>query len=145
MTENGLDAVTAVGPPTVEVIIQAEIAKARANYSPISRRMIALALHDQKQIPYREAFDMVDVYCDEHESAVPGYISSEFGIFYLKVIAVLNVFVGLVLAYFGVRAFQNPRGTMPSWAWFTITTLFIGFATLCWVKSIERELGGRSS
>lgn len=130
------------GPVTVEEIIVAELERARKAYEPISRRMMAIAVAEHKKITYREAFDLVDAYCDEKEPAVPGYVSSEFGIFYLKVIAVLNVLVGMFLAYFGVKAFQNPRAPgMPYWAWFVLTTLFVGFAALSWVKSVERELG----
>lgn len=127
----------------VEEIIQGEVTKAREAYKPISRRMIALALAEKRKIQMKEAMDLVDEYCDEHEPAIPGYISSEFGIYYLKVVAIANVGIGIFLCYLGVQAFKNPRAPgLPSYAWFVLGTLFVGFAALCWVKSVERALGG---
>jgi hypothetical protein len=128
---------------SAETIISDSIAEAREKYTPISRRMIAHKLVSAKNLPYKEAIEIVDAYCDEHESAIPGYISSEFGIYWLKVIAVANVAIGIFFAYWGVRAFQSPRTfAMPYWAWFVITTLFVGFAVLSWVQSVEREIKG---
>jgi len=121
---------------SVEEILQADIRLARNELRPISRRQLALQLVHRKAIPFKEAMDLVDAYCDEKESAVPTYVSSEFGLFWLKVVAVAWVAIGIGVVYYGVRLQQTGK---LAWPWYVGATLTCGFAALCWVKSIEGE------
>jgi len=130
-----------VAAETNEEMIAAAIEKAREDLKPISRRMLGLMLNQKRNLPYKEAIEIVDAYCDEKAPYIPGYVSSEFGIYWLKVIAVFNVLIGVTVAYFGVRAYQDPKQI--AWPWFCVATIFIGLAALSWVKSVEREFGKR--
>ena len=116
-----------------ELLAQA-IEKARTDLRPISRRMLALMLVQQKGLNFRDASDLVDLYCDEKAPAVPGYVSSEFGLYWLKVLAVAFAGVGLFCAYNGVRFFQTGK---PAWGWFCAVTVLCGAAVFLWVRSVE--------
>ncbi|RYG34965.1 hypothetical protein EON81_14085 [bacterium] len=130
-----------VSPESVAVgasdLISREIAAARADLRPVSRRSLALVLVAQKHLPFREAMDVVDGWCDEHAPAIPGYVGSEFGIYWLKFLAVAFVIVGLGVAWQGVRMVQTGKA---GWPWWAGATVFVGIAAFVWVQSIEREL-----
>lgn len=125
---------------TTEQMIDSAIKKAREELTPISRRMLALMISQKKSLPFKEAMDIVDEYCDEHAPAVPGYVSSEFIIYWLKAVAVFFVLIGLGIVFWGVSVFRV-RGV--AWPHFAGGTIVIGLGALAWVKSLEREFSRR--
>ena len=116
-------------------ILQQEIENAQQAFQPTSRRALALKLVQRTGVTFKDALDLVDEYCDDKAPAVPAYLASEFVIYWLKAVAVLNVAIGIFLAWTGVRWFQAHA---ISWPWFCAATIFCGLAALSWVKSIER-------
>jgi hypothetical protein len=126
--------------PTVIVtepdqILQQEIDLAQQSFQPTSRRSLALKLVARTGVTFKDALDLVDEYCDEKAPAVPAYLASEFGVYWLKAVAVANVAIGIFLAWTGVKWFQAHA---IAWPWFCGATVFCGLAALSWVKSIER-------
>ncbi|CAN5377914.1 hypothetical protein BH11ARM2_BH11ARM2_02970 [soil metagenome] len=122
--------------PDAGELIGREIQKAREELRPVSRRSLALILVAERHTPFREALDLVDTWCEEHASAVPCYVGSEFGIYWLKFLAVAFGVAGLVVAWQGVRMVRLER---PGWPWWAGATLVIGLAAFVWVVSLERE------
>lgn len=116
--------------------VRDRIRDAREKYVPISRRMIALDLGRSKNVPFKLALDIVDGYCDEHEPGVPGYVSGEFRIYWLKAVAVAIDAVGLGVLWYGTRLYQT-RG--PAWIAFALGTVIVGLGVLAWVKSLQSE------
>ena len=121
-----------------EEILQKEINTAREQLRPVSRKELAEKLGTQFGMPYKDAIAVVDAFCEEHEPAIPEYLAKEFGVFWLKVVAVANVLVSLGIFYHAVQLHQAKQ--FP-WPWWCGGVLFIGFAVLCWVQSIEKEVG----
>lgn len=125
---------------TNEEFIHERIDQARKKYEPISRRMIALQLGKARGVAFKEALDIVDAYCDEKEPAVPGYVSGEFRIYWLKAVAVAVAALGVAVLWYGTNLF-NAKG--PAWIPFCIGTVIVGLGALAWVKSLQSE-GGNS-
>lgn len=123
---------------TTEQFIQERIDAARKQYEPISRRMIALQLGKARGVAFKEALDLVDAYCDEKDPAVPGYVSGEFRIYWLKAVAVFVVALGVGVLWYGTNMF-NAKG--PAWIPFCIGTVVVGLGALAWVKSLQSEAG----
>lgn len=119
--------------------VRDRIRDAREKYEPISRRMIALDLGRSKNVPFKLALDIVDGYCDDHEPGVPGYVSGEFRIYWLKAVAVAIDVVGLGVLWYGTKLYQS-RG--PAWIAFALGTVIVGFGVLAWVKSLQSESPG---
>lgn len=106
----------------------------------MSRRSLAMILVAQRHIPFREALDIVDNWCDEHASAVPCYVGSEFGVYWLKFLALAFGFAGIGVAWQGVRMVNAGK---VGWPWWVGATLVIGLAAFVWAQSLEREGRGR--
>jgi hypothetical protein len=127
-------------------LIASEIRRAREETRPTSRQQLADIVHNRTGMPVAEAFSFVDIYCEEHEPGVPGYLQEEFAVPYLKVLAVVNAMIAVGLCYYGVTLYRTPK---PYWIPICIGVLFLGLSALSWVKSIERELsrqkGGRKA
>ncbi len=122
-------------------LIQKEIAKAEFDCRPISRQMLAERVHTETGLPSADALSIVEQYCEEQAPAVPGYLQEEFAIPYLKVIAVLNVVVGVVVFWLGVNASRTGK---PIWPYLCIGTIFCGLAAFAWVMSMERYAARRA-
>ena len=118
-------------------VIERELVSAETDRRPISRQMLAESVHSETGMPASDAFALVEQYCEEKAPAVPGYLQEEFAIPYLKVIAVLNVIVGIVVFWLGVNAYRSPAKT-PMWPYLCIGTIFCGLGAFAWVTSLER-------
>lgn len=117
-------------------LIASEIRKAREDFRPTSRQQLADVVHARTGMPLADAFSLVDLYCDEHEPGVPGYLQEEFAVPYLKVLAVVNALIAVGLCYYGVTLYHTNK---PYWIALCIGVLFFGLGALSWVKSLERE------
>lgn len=118
-------------------LVKGEIRLAREETRPTSRQQLADIVHRRTGMPFQEAFSFVERYCEEHEPGVPGYLQEEFAVPYLKVIAIINVAVGVGLIWNGVNVLKKQH---PAWGWFCAGVLFCGLGVLSWVQSLEREI-----
>ncbi len=116
-------------------LIQQEVNDAESERRAISRQMLADMIHARVGIPHADAAVLVDQFCDERAPAVPHYLQEEFAIPYLKVVAVVNVLLGIGAFYWGIAVFQKTRDT--PWPWLCFGTIFVGLGALAWVKSLE--------
>jgi hypothetical protein len=116
-------------------LVQREIARAEDDRKPISRQMLADIVQEQLGLPHADAFSIVDRYCEDNAPAVPGYLQEEFAIPYLKVIAIINVIVGLGIFWMGVLKWKQSN---PIWPYLTVGTIFCGLGVFAWVQSLER-------
>jgi hypothetical protein len=118
-------------------LISSEILLAREQTRPTSRQELATIVHKRTGMSHADAFEFVDRYCDDNEPGVPGYLQEEFAIPYLKVLAIFNAAVALVICYYGVMAYRAGRPGW--WVWVCIGVCVFGLGALSWVKSLERE------
>jgi len=130
-------AVTDITRPELEQLLANEIASARSEARPISRLTLTRLLQTKYSLHLHEAEVMVDRYCDEKAPGVPTYLSSEFGTPYLKVLAIINIAVGLGLSI--MAAVSQHKGGFAFVPWLLGALLFIGSAALFWVKSVTPE------
>lgn len=119
----------------LERFLALEIDKARAKARPISRVTLSRRLHDEHGLPIKEAEEFVEAFCDEHEPAVPEYLSSEFGTPYLKVIAVINVLIAISFLVMAVRFSGRGQGL---WMGLGLGGLFLVGAGFAWVNSLRK-------
>lgn len=110
--------------PTKEETVRAEIARGESERVPVSRGMLVGLLERRFALSHTEAWRWVDEWCDEHAPATPGYLSNEFGTYWLKIVALANGVIGLAVIGWGVREWGVPRHT--AWPWFAMGVLFLG-------------------
>lgn len=111
-----------------------EIANARHEARPVSRLSLTRLLQSELGVNPHDAERFVDRYCDEKEPAIPTYLSTEFGVPYLKVVAVLNVL--LAIGFFVVTLkFQRPG--LSVWPGIILGTLFLIGAAVMWLQSLR--------
>ncbi|CAN5447485.1 hypothetical protein BH11ARM1_BH11ARM1_05340 [soil metagenome] len=122
-------------PTDVATLIQTEVMAAENDRRAISRQMLADMVKEKTGMPSGEVALLVDVYCDENAPMVPQYLAEEFAIPYLKVIAVVNVIVGIGAIYYAISLIQKGQ---PGYVWLCVGTIFAGLGVMAWVKSLER-------
>jgi hypothetical protein len=130
-------AVADISRQELEQTLTVEIAKARSEARPISRMTLSRVLQSKYSINPQNAEKFVDTFCDDKAPGVPTYLSSEFGIPYLKVLAIVNVTIALGLAI--TTAVTMSRGGYGFLVWLILAILFLGSAALCWLQSIRPE------
>ena len=123
-------------------IIEEEYRSAKNAYQPTSRRQLAVHLAAKTGMPYKEAFIIVDRFCDEQSLAVPAYLGNEFGIFWLKVVAAFNILIAIGFVYY---AREKHLANQRPWEIWLIATLFGGLAAWAWVKSLEGEAAAKKT
>lgn len=119
-------------------LVNLEIETARKELRPTSRRALALMVRRETGLQFRDAFDLVDSYCNEKHPAIPAYLSSEFVVYWLKAVAVANILIGIAAAWYGGRLHSQDKLAWPA---FCLATVFCGLGAMSWVKSIEKESG----
>ena len=121
----------------LEQTLADEIARARAEVRPISRLTLSRLIQSKHSVNPHDAERFVDTYCDEKAPGVPTYLSSEFGVPYLKVLAIANVIVCVALAI--VTLVTMTRGGTGFLIWLMLTLAFLAGAAICWINSVRPE------
>jgi hypothetical protein len=115
-------------PPTPpegenERVIFDRLMAARAENRPVSRHMLSQMLHESKGLPPKEAFALVDTYCETEAPSTPEYLSTEFMVPYLKWSAAVSAV--LAVAITGISAQEVMHGKR-QWTWgFLAAFLFL--------------------
>ena len=117
-------------------LIEREISRAQFDCRPISRQMLAESVNTETGLPIADALALVEQYCEEKAPGVPGYLQEEFAVPYLKVIAVVNVIVGIGVMLFGVNSSRTSNAAL--WPYLCVGTIFCGLGAFAWVVSLER-------
>lgn len=115
-------------------LLTSEIELAQRSHRPMSRRALAELVAERTGMPFRDAHAVVEAYCDANAAAVPEYLGGEFSVFWLKVIAVVNVLVGLGAFYNSAAIF---RAGKPAWPLWCLGTIFCGIGAFFWARSLD--------
>lgn len=120
-----------------ERVIFDRLMEARQENRPISRHQLSDELARKKGMTPKDAFALVEAYCDEEAPAVPEYLGSEFAAPYLKTLALIGaVFALTVTIVSATRWWQGNR----QFEWgFLIGLVAFGFAGWQWLRSLMRE------
>jgi hypothetical protein len=118
-------------------IVREQHEACRQNLVVTSRARLVRHLVEVTGIPRKDAFDVVDNYCEVDNVAVPMYLGRDFTVGWLKVIAVSNVIISLILLWNGRQL--HLQKIYPWWFWLA-GACFGGLGVLFWVKSLELEV-----
>jgi len=121
----------------LEQTLANEINRARSDARPISRLTLSRLLQSTYTITAHDAEKFVDEYCDEKAPYVPTYLSSEFGVPYLKVLAVINLVIAVGLSI--TTAIVMSHGGYGFLVWLGLMVAFFGGAAVCWLQSVRPE------
>ncbi|MDR3689579.1 MAG: hypothetical protein P4L46_09390 [Fimbriimonas sp.] len=117
-------------------LIATEIAKADFDRVPTSRQKLGQLVSVKLLIPPAEAYKIVDEYCDDKAPGVPHYLQEEFAMPYLKVLAVVNSILGIAALWWAAHSMKAGK---PSWPWFIVAAVLVGFSGLSFFKVVQRE------
>lgn len=129
-----IEAVSATLDP-IEVVRQ-EYQECLQKLSPTSRNLLAKHLAATTGMSTKEALEVVDRYCDEDNVPIPAYLSREFAVGWLKVLAVMVIVMAGVVLWYG-RTLHQQR-TYP-WGLWCVGAVLCGLAVLIWLKSLDLE------
>ena len=114
-----------------------EIALAREEARPISRLTLARVLVAKYSYHPHDAERIVDRYCDDKAPGIPTYLSSEFGVPYLKVLAIVNGVAGIILLIISLVVMDRPN--VPIWPWLSSGTFFLLIGAFCLFRTLQKE------
>ena len=77
-------------------LVEQEIASAKEERRPTSRQALANLVQKRTGMPAKDAFAIVEAFCEEKEPALPEFLESEFVIGWLKVVAIGQAIVGII-------------------------------------------------
>lgn len=122
-------------------ILSREVENSKKHHKPTSRHRLAELIVTETGMPFRDALEVTEAYCDKNAPAIPEYLMGEFAIFWLKVIAIIEAIGGLVVFYYSTVAWRTHA---PMWPWLCFGTLLCGTSAFMWVKSLESEADRRT-
>jgi hypothetical protein len=118
-------------------IVREKYDACRQNLVATSRTRLAKHLTQACGIPHKQALEIVDDYCEAESVAIPTYLSKDFSVGWLKVVAVVNVVLAGVCLWYG--RILHLQKIQPYGLW-CIGACLCGLAVLSWVKSLEQEV-----
>lgn len=120
-----------------ERIIFEELMAARAANRPVSRHMLSQKLHESKGLPPKQAFALVEVYCETEAPSTPEYLDKEFMVPYLKAMAITMAVLSVLVMWFSAA---EVMGGKRIWMWgFAAGAVLILMSLSGWIKSLWRE------
>jgi hypothetical protein len=133
-----MDPPNAVMAPTLDPseVVRQQYHTCLQNLTPTSRNRLAKHLSETTGLSPKEALEVVDRYCDEENLPIPAYLSREFAVGWLKVIAVMFVVVAGMVLWYG-RSLHMQK--IHPWGLWCIGAILCGLAVLFWLKSLELE------
>lgn len=126
----------------LEQLLGNEIAKARTEVRPISRLTLTKLLQSTYALHLHDAERYVDEYCDDKAPAVPTFLSTEFGVPYLKIVGIAQVVLAVMVVLFPV---VFPRADLTLWPAAIIGAALAVSGGLCVFRSLNpsQEKPGR--
>jgi len=129
-------------PPTppeneYERIVFEEIMSARAENRAVSRHMLSQQLHESHGISPKEAFAVVETYCDNEAPIIPEYLGNEFIVSYLKTMALIFAAASILVMLFSAVKWLNGDHRF-LWG-FLVSAGILAMSTTGWIKSLLRE------
>lgn len=119
-----------------DAFLKKELELAYEGRKALSRYALARIVSERMKMPIKEAEAIVEAYCAEKAPATPAYLGSEFGIFWLKVVAIVVAMGGLGVFWYSAQMIRNHE---PAFVPLALGTIICGSAVFLWVRSIERE------
>jgi hypothetical protein len=119
-----------IEPEVMKEFLDAEVKAASESRTPISRRTLTDLVTAKFNLPFAEAWEEVDGYCNESAPHVPAYLSEEIGLHWPKVIGALLAVGGIALVPVGISSKNGPL-------WYTVATLLVGVGAFLFVRSLE--------
>lgn len=128
-------------PPTTELerFCFDRLDEAKRESVPISRHRLAEELAKKHSLRFKEAFEVVDQYCEERAPGTPDYLDREFLIPFLKLTGLVFAALALIAVVVTVIMFRpsDPRFLIG----LGITILFGLLASAGYVRGLIREFG----
>src|SRR5690242_12012810 len=109
-----------------------QIMAARAENRAVSRHMLSQQLHASAGLSPKEAFAVVETYCDNEAPIIPEYLGNEFIVSYLKTMALIFAGVSIVVMLFSAIKWLNGDHRF-EWG-FWISAVILAFSGTGWVK-----------
>jgi|GEM_PF-1310001 len=125
-----------ISPEHIE-FVKNEYEASRIALVPISRNTLAKHLAQKTGKPLKEALAVVDQYCEDNSVAIPDYLSKEFAVGWLKVLACFNTVFALGMFWYGRNL--HLQHEQPAAVW-VVAVIFLGLAVLSWIQSLEKEV-----
>lgn len=124
-----------ISPEHIE-FVKKEYEASRIALVPTSRNTLAKHLAQKTGKTLKEALAVVDQYCEDNSVAIPDYLSKEFTVGWLKVLACSNTVLSLGMFWYGrVLHLQHLQ---PYGVW-CVAVIFLGLAIMSWIQSLEKE------
>ena len=119
---------------TLQVIkhIEFEIADAKRSERVISRTHLAKYAAGKMGLSAKQVIDVVEIYCDEHASGIPGFLQHDVEMPFLKIVSV--VFLILLVGASIIGLFLAQRG-QPFWPAFGAAFVFFVIALVTYIRS----------
>ncbi len=117
-----------------ETLLKTQLETAYEARKPVSRYALARVVSERMQLPIKESEAIVEAYCEEKAPGIPAYLGSEFGIFWLKVVAVVVAAGGIGVFWYAAKLIKaHEVAYIP----LIVGTLICGLAAFLWVRSVE--------
>lgn len=99
--------------------------------------MLSQKLHETTGMPPKDAFAVVEVYCETEAPSTPEYLDKEFVVTYFKGAAVMMAMIALtIMAFSASKVMHGQR----AWTWgFAVGAVFLLMSLSGWIKSLFRE------
>ena len=104
---------------------------------PISRHRLAEELAKKHEIRFKQAFDIVDLYCDERSPGTPQYLDKEFLVPFLKLTGLMFAALSIITLIVTVVMYRpgDPKFAIG----IGLVILFALFASAGYVRGLLRE------
>lgn len=116
--------------------IEKELEAARIRLQPISRRRLVGIICRKFDMPYHDAEQLVDDYCESKAPATPEYLGKEWFLPYVKLMALFISVLGVAAVALGADRWHNH---LPSWPFFILGAVAIYFGGAGLVKALQGE------
>ena len=114
-----------------------ELMASRREGRAVSRHMLSQRLHENKGLPPKASYALVETYCETEAPSVPEYLGNEFAVPYMKVAAFIFAILGSGLVVYSSLRITSGKG---QWWWgFGVGSVVLLYSLSGWLRSLFRE------